>query len=115
QNWGWCIHSKQDSNYIIVGWSFDEFTDATTTFIVEMAAPNDTIVNAIVAGGAHSTILGPGNPGEINHLRNGGFITPMIKQWPDPPYNVLSSAGVMKIAENGDTVFLRTYTDTSRF
>ena len=115
QEWGWSIYPKPDSDYFIGGWFFNQNTDKGSFFSV-VIDNNGLILNSstLKTFGSVSTI-GSGNNGELKPLANGdGYIVPITIQWPDPITHYLySSGGIAKLNSNGDTIFVKSYTDTS--
>ncbi len=112
QDWGWCIRNRPDSSYFIVGSSFYETTEQFSAFDMTISSDGSLVLskkNFVKNGG----YIGPGNPGEMIQLSN-GYVLPLNKQWPNPTAShVYSAAGIMKFDAAGDTVFLKTFTDTS--
>ncbi len=116
QDWGWSICQLADSDYFIVGWSFNEHTDKSSMYNMTISSDGSTAIRHYqqMPIGASSSI-GSGIAGELKVLPMGnGYILPTTIQWPNPTTHYLySSAGLVKLNSLGDTVFIKTYTDTS--
>jgi type IX secretion system substrate protein len=113
-NWGWNIFLQPDRSYFVMGWSYNQNTGQYSIFNTAINGDGNTALSEHILQ-LNSESIGPGNPGEMKALANGGgYILPLTLQWPDPVTKYLySAAGFIKYNSVGDTVFLKTYTDTS--
>jgi len=111
EDWGWCTKNIADSNYFILGWSYNEITGQYSIFNMATNTDGTTIISKKDIKG-NSLNIGPGLPGEMKELANGGCIIPIYVQWQNGTY-INSAGGIIKFNLNGDTIFLKTYTDTS--
>jgi len=112
-DWGWDIFEQPDNNYFIIGWSIDPAINEPMLFNMVVSGDGSTVLSKNILE-IDSTSLGPGFPGEAKVLNNGEYIVPVTVQWPNPVTTYLySAAGFIKYNAAGDTIFKKTYTDTS--
>jgi len=113
-DWGWCILGRSDNNYFVMGWSYSDNVGTYTTFDMVISRDGSNVIskNDIKIPGTFS--VGPGNAGEIRQLADGGYLSPLDIQWRDTlTGHLYSAAGFVRFNGMGDTIFLKTYTDTS--
>lgn len=104
-DWGWDVFQKNDSSYFVVAGAQKDY-DA----LAVMNVSSDGIYK-IKQGRYPVGMSGyTGDPGQAQHLANGGYIIPITLQTLNRSFG-----GIAKLDESGDTVFLKTYTDTTLF
>jgi len=115
QEWGWSIQQASESNYLIQGWFFNQYTEKNSLFNSIINNNGDILETKILKAAGTVVNIGSGNNGELKTLTNGnGYIIPLTLQWPDPITRYLySSGGIAKLNMNGDTIFVKYFTDTS--
>jgi hypothetical protein len=112
-DWGWCISRKADGNYFMVGWNENATSSGVSIFNMTISADGSNMISRKTTTDANRNI-GIGNPGQLTQMADGGYLVPLILQWPGPVSgSVYSAGGLIKYDAAGDTVFLKTYTDTS--
>ncbi len=117
QDWGWSICQKTDNSYFVLGWSFNEHVDEFSMYNMTISNDGNTILshNKQKPVGTEYNI-GPGISGEILMLPGSNeYAIPLIIAWPDPTTHYSYCAGGLgKFTSLGDTIFLKTYTDTAK-
>lgn len=113
QDWGWCMLINPDSNYFICGWSYNPTTNKFSSFDMTVDKASKNVFSRKLFK-FDTGYIGPGSSGEMYRLHDTGYITPLIRQWPNATTGYLYSAGgIMKLNASGDTTLVKTYTDTS--
>ena len=111
QEWGTNIFIKPDSTYFIFGTQINTTTtDKWKLFNLTISSDGSTILGKKILK-YDSLDLFMGLPGEMKKLRN-GYLCPMSVQWSFGTY-WRGWAGFLKYNSVGDTVLLKTFTDTS--
>jgi len=111
-DWGVDIFVQPDSSYMTFGSNFNPRIYEWALFNLHVASDGSTLETKKIFE-YDSAQLYMGNPGEMRKLLGGGFITPLNIQ-----INYGSArgwSGFLKYNSFGDTVMLRTYTDTSMY
>jgi hypothetical protein len=112
-DWGWGIQNKPDNTYFIFGWSQDLTTGVTSLYNMNVSGNGSVILDKKTLR-IDSMTMGTGNHGQLKTTVDGGYIAPLVKQWPNHTTGYrYSASGIIKYDASGDTVFTRTYTDTS--
>jgi type IX secretion system substrate protein len=111
QEWGTNIFVQHDSNYFVIGTGYNSANNKWELFNVQVSADGSTILSKHTLHN-DSLSLYSGNAGEAKQLPGGGYITPLTIEWALGSYS-RGWAGFIKYNAIGDTVTLRTYTDTS--
>jgi hypothetical protein len=107
QDTGWDIFLQPDGSYIVYGTSAVPSIERWILFNMEISS-DGTVVNKNLLN-LNNFNLYMGNPGATARLPSGGYISPITGQ----NYFLTDSwAGLIKYDATGDTVFLKTYTDT---
>ncbi len=110
-DWGWAITLRPDSSYFVVGTTTDPLSGKWFMTTMDISADGNIVSNKKRVQHNASNVYS-GNPGEIHNLPHGGLILPFSSQTPNGSY-LNSAAGLIKLKTNGDTVFIKMYTDTS--
>ncbi len=112
-DWGLDIFRKIDGNYFIIG-------------TAQPVGRPSSVMNMTVSGDGNAVVdthkiwddsaaIGCGDYGQAKKTST-GYIAPLIIQHPNAATGYLySTGGFIKYNEAGDTVFTRTYTDTSNY
>ena len=115
-NWGWDVFLRSDSNYFVEGWSFNQYTGIFSIYDMIISSDGKVVLSKHkqIPNSPSNSIIN-GGPGEIKPLLNGnGYVIPYTIQWPNASTHYLySAAGIEKINSLGDSIFMKTYTDTS--
>jgi hypothetical protein len=112
QDWGWNIFLQSDDNYVVLGGFLNSETRQWGLYNMQVSADGNTVLNKNIFQ-FDSASLYSGSPGETKTLPS-GYLAPQTIQWPNPVTGYLYSAvGFIKYNATGDTVFKKTYTDTS--
>ena len=109
-DWGWNILLQPDGNFFIEGGKQPTGSEDWGEFNMQVSADGNTILSKHIMQ-YNATSLFNGNPGEIKAFP-GGYISPLQILQPHGTYPS-GRAGLIKYDADGDTVFLKTYTDTS--
>lgn len=111
-DWGWDILLKPNGDYFIVG---DAQPNGGSDRVMNMSitADGNTTYNKHLFPAFQWNDY-PANPGTAKALSTGGYIAPITIQL-FPPWGgwLRSFAGLIKFNNTGDTVWRKTYTDTS--
>ena len=112
-DFGWNIFLQQDGKYFIRGTSLNPTTNEWMLFNMQISSDGDTIFtqNKLQYGNANLYL---GYPGEEKILSWGGYIAPTTVGYTYGAYS-RSQAGLIKYDAIGDTIFFKTYTDTSLY
>jgi hypothetical protein len=114
-NTGWSVISKPDNTYLVLGSSQNKKYGLYSSFNMNISTNGNIVLtkNVMIADSCTFTT---GDQGQVLATADGGFMGPFVKQWPNPVTGYYySAAGMVKYNSAGDTVFTRTYTDTSAF
>jgi len=112
QDGGWNILLNNDGSFFIEGNFFSNTTDKPALFTIDLSPGGDTIfAQHIVQYDTES--LYSGNSGQAKKLPGGGFLLPFSEQINSTMSYWRGWAGLIKYNSLGDTVFVKTYTDTS--
>jgi len=118
QEWGWNISVKTDSDYFILGSSYNQYTNKNSLYSVVI---NKNTLNKVEFSEQNpmnpAINIGSGGPGEATQLQySNEYIYPLSIQWPNPVTHFANSAGgITKLDAAGNVIFMKTYTDTSVF
>jgi hypothetical protein len=111
QEWGINVFVQPDSNYFIIGTGYDPVNYNWSLFNAQISKDGITLLSKHTFQ-YDSASLYSGNAGEARQLQGGGYITPLTTEISKGGY-VRGWAGFIKYNSAGDTIFLKTYTDTS--
>jgi hypothetical protein len=109
--WGWNILLRPDGNYLVNGWGLNQTIGQPQLFNIKVSTDGQSILDKRALK-VPSTSYGIGDPGQMKEITPGNYIAPATVQRPRGTY-LSSQGGVMKYDSNGDTVFVKVYTDTS--
>jgi len=110
RDFGYAIFAQPDSNYVIIGSSFNISTQQNELVWMKVKRDGSQIISKHRIA-SNSASFYQGWPTEVRQLPDGGYIVPFEKQY-QQLNPVRSMAGLMRIDSMLDTVFVRTYTDT---
>ena len=111
QDWGGDIFINPDGSYFIFGTSAVPAIQHWLLFNNTVKSDGSSIINQNLLY-SYNFNLYQGYPGSIKMLPNGGYISPFTAQ----NYFLTDSwVGIIKYDENGNTVFMKSYTDTPIF
>ena len=112
QDWGVNIFLQAGGNYFVKGTFFSTISN-WALFTMQVTADGNTALSKHTLQYDTANLYG-GNPGDTKALTWGGYIAPLTIQTPDHITGYLHSAtGLIKYNGSGDTIFTKTYTDTS--
>ena len=112
-DWGWNIFIKSDNTFFIKGGSKYPAIGNWAISNITVSADGSTLLNKHILQNSNANLYG-GSAGETKQIPGGGYLLPMTIQWPNATTGYLySAAGMVKLDGAGDTVFVKTYTDTS--
>ncbi len=116
-DWGLDIFIRPDSNFMIFGWSQKQISNKVFVFNMTVSTDGNTVLNSHYLSGDSSVYcVWPGNEGEVKRLANGQYISPITMQSPDITGSYLhSTSGIVKYNAAGDTIFIKTFTDTAAY
>jgi hypothetical protein len=109
--WGWNILLRPDGNYLVNGWGLNQTTGQPQLFNIKVSTDGQSILDKRALK-VPSTSYSIGDPGQLKEITLSSYIAPVTVQRPRGTY-VSSQGGIMKYDSDGDTVFIKTYTDTS--
>jgi hypothetical protein len=112
-DWGWDIFVQPDGNYFIKEAAGINGLDHSHWALVNMqiSANGDTILSEHMVRYDSASLYDGANSGTVL-LPSGGYLSPLQINVFYGGYD-RASAGLVKYNASGDTVFLKTYTDTS--
>ncbi len=113
-DWGLNLFVKNDNTYFVVGGAMRtggrwgqinmNISEDGSTILSKHRIQND------------SAYLYGGDYGQAKRIPTGGYLVPIVVQYPNYVTGYLySMACLLRYKENGDTVFMKTYTDTSTY
>jgi len=113
-DWGVNVFVRPDNTYLIIGTGFSPGTDNWKLLNMIISNDGNTVIsNHIIIKDSYSSLYS-GAEGAGKYLNGGGYITSFTIQYPNSGTGYLySSGGIIKYNDIGDTVFIKTYTDTS--
>jgi len=112
-DWGVNIFLQPDGNYFIRGNLQHTASEDWAIFNMQISADGNTVLSKHVVQ-IDTTSMFLGTPGETRCLLGGGYIAPIQILQPHGSYPS-GRGGLIKYDAAGDTVFLKTYTDTSQY
>ena len=110
-DWGINLFLNNDGTYFTVNQSFKISIYQWELVNLIISSDGNTLLNKKLIRNNNSSIF-VGNPGEIKKLYNGNYIAPYTVQTPNITYGN-STTGFMKLNPISDTLFIKTYFDTS--
>jgi hypothetical protein len=111
-DWGTNVFVKSNGNYFIEGQSMNVHTGRWALYTMEIVKDGDTVRNKKYIVFDSVASCGDGNTGTIRRTPDGGYIIPFTIE-PQTASFAASLSGIIKLDSEGNTVFIKTYTDTS--
>ena len=111
QDWALDIFLKPDSTYYTFSSSFNDIYGKWYLSSMTISTDGHTVLNKKIIKTDYYYPF-PGNSGEVRKLPSGNYISPISLVNPNVYYSN-SKAGFIKLTPIGDTVFMKTYYDTS--
>ena len=110
-DWARDIFLRNDNNYFTISDAINTTINRGEITSMIISSDGNTIVNkkSIIF---NNSFLYVGNAGEVKKNVNGDYIIPLSFQTPNITYGN-SKAGFIKLDSIGDTIFMKTYFDTS--
>jgi len=112
-DWGWNIIIKPDGTYFVEGGFVNPATNQWDEYNLIISADGESILNKHLFHFDGVNIY-DGNSGEMKELPNGYYIIPLSEQIVHDTF-YRGWAGLIKYNNFGDTIFLKTYTDTTTY
>ena len=111
-DWGWDIFRRNDGSLFVIGGSEKQ---PTVPYLSTMTllSPDGTAILSRRQLNIDSCGIYPGNPGETRRLPDSGYLMPLTIQ-SSFGGAFRSRAGLARLDANGDTLFVKKYTDTTK-
>lgn len=107
------IFIAHDNNYLITGNLTEPTNNLRALYNVKISAITNGVLSKHIFKN-DSVSYYDGNPGEAKTLSNGEYIEPLSVEFARTSYRRVW-AGLVKYNASGDTIFMKTYTDTSQY
>ena len=111
QDWGYNIFLNSDSGLFTINISFNSTNNTWDVASLNISSNGLSIMSKKMIGLDNSYVF-IGNPGEVKKIQDGNYICPLSIQNPNF-YYINTKAGFMKLSQTGDTIFMKTYFDTT--